>query len=378
MVPPRAREGGLAGALVLAVVVGFAGVTAQKRQAEERAAAEASERARAAAAEAKALESLYFSQIAQARLEWRSNNVPVARHILEGCDPNRRGWEWRYLNGISRAELQEIEIPTRITFIDAVAFSPDGRRFAFSAHNPYAASLVEKGHLVEIWDICPARRVRAFETSGTSTRLSFSPYGSRLVASGGGTARLWDVATGSEIRSWPAVRGLTYRPDGKSLVSCRDGRLTFWNPESGRPLRAFASDSGRATFAPDGSLVAVSGAGSLELRDVADGRLIRRLPFDPDAAEHDGARLQGEDGPEVAFSPDGRHLAVATSPPRVWDASTGALRLQLGGHEGPVPGIALSPDGRKIATAGVDSTLRLRDARTGSERSLLRGHMSWV
>src|SRR5262249_29204371 len=81
----------LAAGLLLAVIGGFLGVAIQKRRAEERALAEAYERQRAEHAEVRALDNLYFSQIAQARLEWRLNRVPVARELLERCDASRRG-----------------------------------------------------------------------------------------------------------------------------------------------------------------------------------------------------------------------------------------------------------------------------------------------
>ncbi len=368
----------LAGALVLTVIAGFLGVMGQKRRAEDRARAEARERSRAEVAESKALDNLYFSRLAQARLEWRLSNAPVARQILERCDPARRGWEWGYLEGISHPELLSIDLPGTLSFVNAVAFSPDGRNFAFTAYNPYGASKEELRRPVEIWETTPARRLRKLEAPGVIAGLSFSPDGRRLAASGPHGARLWEVATGAEVRSWPAIGVLSYSPDGKALVSCQNHRVAFWDAESGRDIRGFASDSGRVTFAPDGRAVAVSGSAAVELRDAATGRELRRLPHGPGDPSSRQTRFFGEDGPELAFSPDGRSLAVATDPPRVWDTATGELRHQLGGHDGTVQGIAFSPDGRQIATAGVDSTIRLWDAWTGSERSVLRGHSAWV
>ena len=63
----------------------------------------------------------------------------------------------------------------------------------------------------------------------------------------------------------------------------------------------------------------------------------------------------------VAFSPDGRLLATASTDrtARLWDPATGGHLRTLTSHAGTVWAVAFSPDGRLLATA--DGTARLWD-----------------
>lgn len=82
----------------------------------------------------------------------------------------------------------------------------------------------------------------------------------------------------------------------------------------------------------------------------------------------------------ASYSPDGRHLATASqdSTIKLWDTSTGQLRLTLTGHTSEVGHVAFSPDGKLLASCGDEHSIRLCDAASGRELGTLTGHTDAV
>jgi len=97
----------------------------------------------------------------------------------------------------------------------------------------------------------------------------------------------------------------------------------------------------------------------------------------PDSAK---ARIgKGWMSGNVAFSPDGKLIAIATSI-GIWiyDAHTTKELALLTGHTDNVTSVTFSPDGNHLASSSDDETVRLWDVNTHTQRAILTGHNSWV
>ena len=81
----------------------------------------------------------------------------------------------------------------------------------------------------------------------------------------------------------------------------------------------------------------------------------------------------------IAFTPDGKRIvSAANNHLTIRDADTGA-ELGIGrGHEGYVQSLAVSPDGKFAVTGGLDHTIRCWEIPTGREVARWEAHDSAV
>jgi hypothetical protein len=187
----------------------------------------------------------------------------------------------------------------------SIAFSPDGRT-ALSGSSDRTAKL---------WDISTGLALRTLKPEVTPTFITcvaFSPDGfTALVGDLGGVLNLWDLARARVVqtfRSQAAVFSVAFSTDGRTALSSGDSPpspLALWDVSTGSVIRTFTEDPGRTfsvKFSPDGR-AALSGSGNrtLKLWDIATGKELRTFRGHSDSVI------------SVAFSPDGRTALSGSS-----------------------------------------------------------------
>jgi RNA polymerase sigma factor (sigma-70 family) len=257
--------------------------------------------------------------------------------------------------------------------VDAVCFSPDGRKLVSGA--------AYTDNVVRVWDPLTGELFSQMRGHPWGVEaVAYAPDG-KLIASGSQdeTIRLWDADTGREVRRLEAKDGMIYAmafaPDGKTIAGGGKRKAVhLWDVATGRELRSFDNPGKfilKMAFSPDGQRLATRGIDEKEIRlwDVAKGEPIRRLPCSSAGV------------PSLAFSPDGQFLAAGADDAtvRLWDVSSGEERRTLAvppGEAGRTFSIAFSPDGRTLAAGngeGGSSTIRLWELSSGRVRALFEG-----
>jgi WD40 repeat protein len=189
----------------------------------------------------------------------------------------------------------DIQSGTKQTY----ALSPDGRR----------AAVVRRDLSVRIFEGATGEEVRTLIDPATRQggSLVWSSDGKIIAVHGwDGMVRTFDVnsgdLTGSIPDMGPSPRFLGYSPDSANLVVvASDSRIRMFD-RTGRELRALEdtlSGSCHIAFSHNGLLMAgAEVSGRVRIWDARTWRRLRDL--DAEAVRH------------LAFSPDGRHLAMAT------------------------------------------------------------------
>jgi eukaryotic-like serine/threonine-protein kinase len=255
--------------------------------------------------------------------------------------------------------------------IYSVDFSPDGRTLA-TAHGAHA----------RLWNVATRKNTKTFAGRRSSIGVvRFSPDGKTLATAGSDhKVRLWRVATGKVTATLTGhtdtIYTVVFSPDGRMLATGSSDRTArLWDLATGKTIAALADRSDAVdgsvgvAFSPDGKTLASCGDDNmLRLRDMATGQTTA-IP------------TKEIDRPLV-FSPDGKALAGAGQGSTVvlWDlAAKKPVATFIGsGHTDSVADVAFSPDGTLLASGSMDFTARLWDVATGKSIATLSGHKSWV
>ena len=202
--------------------------------------------------------------------------------------------------------------------VNCVAFSKDGR-LALSGSSD---------NTLKLWEVATGREIRTLiGHSSPVTAVSFSPD-DRFALSGSGDGRLiqWEVATGHKVRTHRGflrrVDQVAFSPDGQTAVSLStDKGMMIWKfskrsispqfqtfPMSFR--RTYRQHwTGPAAITPDGRYAISANYGnSLKLWEISSGRTIQKFK---------GAKSDRFYTPTVyaaAVSPDGRFALLIRKP----------------------------------------------------------------
>jgi RNA polymerase sigma factor (sigma-70 family) len=204
------------------------------------------------------------------------------------------------------------------------------------------------------------------------TAIAFAADGKQLVSAGNHRIRVWDSATGKEVRQLEAINimGLAVSPVGGVMASAQNNNVQVSDLATGKPKLNLHTPGFAVAISPDGRVLATGGrtAGQSDpvvLWDLRTGNKLRSLS---------GSMYQVFG---LAFSPSGKSLAAVScgnsgfSPPksarpeiiRLWEVETGKLH-ELEGHAGGASSLAFSPDGKVLTTGGQDGALIWWDSAT--------------
>jgi WD40 repeat protein len=287
-----------------------------------------------------------------------------------------------FLPGVCALEYRHLDSRTPVyipgpleDYLISLAFEPGGKRaLAGSQGNKLYLFDLEKEKLASSWEAHqkPEKPSGKVGVHHGVFALRFTSDGKRAWSFGADeTVRLWEIASGKEIRNFRLVghkeeiTALDFSFDGKLAISgSYDGGVKVWDlssemeirtleerPRGGR--RGYSSAVREVCFSPDArSALATNEEGFLEIWDATGGKAVQRIEVEPIPA-HMGYRREFR----AVFSLSGRYV-LTWSPGwrdadlRLWEIATGGIALAFKQPDAPltVDFAKFCPDRRTLLT----------------------------
>ncbi len=261
---------------------------------------------------------------------------------------------------------KELETPAQSR--GPVATSPDGTLLASAAAD----------NQISIRDVARNREVRLFGNleAGDLKQILFSPSGKQLATltvSGArglraGTIQIWSVSDGKELAKFPGERLDALSADGtkvsgaiRTWTPISNGAVAVdvpvvWDVASASELRRWPAEFGRLGAFHLNRVIAWTGE-DVRLLDVETGAEKYRLKTSDKA----GCLISA-----VALAPDGGSLALGNGQDLsvvIWDLANDKAVRRLEGHQARVTALTFSRDGNLLISGSEDTTGLVWDLR---------------
>jgi len=320
----------------------------------------------------------YASDIRRASVLIALSHAKEARELLDrhgtvaGAE-DLRGFEWFYVRGLTDVGRNRW-VGHEGKEVYHVEYAPDGRTLATAGQDRTA----------RIWDAETGQERLVLRGHEDEVNwASFDPSGTRLVtAADDATVRIWSASDGRLLtvldRLPRAAVAALFTHDGRDVIAAsRDGTFARWDAATGRrratvragspPLDANWVET--MAISPQGTILAFTGRNTVvHCFDLSQPGLVGVTGW---------RGYLGSSGFCVAFTPDGRSLAV-TGPDgghaTLYELTTGKTQIVLEGSTSPTYTLALAPDGRTLAVGDDRGTLRVWDLATRTCQVSLLGH----